>query len=139
MSLSAVINKTILKYSLAASLFAFSAGIAPSCTTTPASDKQQLELIQHLTLPLYSHKDLEINKHNGSMVLYDHEVSIKPPFYKGSVPFSYTSTETQGRGYTYGSYKMLRHEFNLTKKLKRATAYICGLGLFELYLNGKRI
>jgi len=37
------------------------------------------------------------------------------------------------------SARMLRHEFKLAKKLKRATAYICGLGLFELYLNSNKI
>ena len=34
---------------------------------------------------------------------------------------------------------MLRHEFTLDKKVKSATAFISGLGLFELYLNGQKI
>lgn len=33
----------------------------------------------------------------------------------------------------------LRKEFNAGKPIKRATAYVCGLGLHELYLNGKRV
>lgn len=33
----------------------------------------------------------------------------------------------------------LRKEFALEGAPRRATAYVCGLGLFELYLNGKRI
>ncbi len=37
------------------------------------------------------------------------------------------------------SARMLRKEFKTDKKIKRATAYICGLGLFELYFNGQRI
>ncbi len=37
------------------------------------------------------------------------------------------------------SARMLRKEFKTTKKIRRATAYICGLGLFELYLNGEKI
>jgi len=37
------------------------------------------------------------------------------------------------------SARMLRHEFNLDKKVKSATAFISGLGLFELYLNGEKI
>ncbi len=37
------------------------------------------------------------------------------------------------------SARMLRNEFETNKKIKRATAYICGLGLFELYFNGKKI
>ena len=37
------------------------------------------------------------------------------------------------------SARMLRHEFNLDKKIKSATAFISGLGLFELYLNGEKI
>jgi len=36
------------------------------------------------------------------------------------------------------SARYLRHEFSLKKPVRSATAYICGLGLFELYLNGKK-
>ena len=35
--------------------------------------------------------------------------------------------------------RMLRREFNVNKKIKRATAFVCGLGLFELYINGRKI
>jgi len=35
--------------------------------------------------------------------------------------------------------RMLRREFRVDKKIERATAYVCGLGLFELYLNGQKI
>ena len=34
---------------------------------------------------------------------------------------------------------MLRREFTVDKKIKRATAYVCGLGLFELYANGQKV
>lgn len=37
------------------------------------------------------------------------------------------------------SARMLRKEFETNKRIKRATAYICGLGLFELYFNGQKI
>ncbi|MHB8338299.1 MAG: alpha-L-rhamnosidase N-terminal domain-containing protein, partial [Ignavibacteriaceae bacterium] len=37
------------------------------------------------------------------------------------------------------SARMVRKEFGIKKEIKRATAYICGLGLFELYFNGQRI
>ena len=37
------------------------------------------------------------------------------------------------------SARMLRHEFTVEKEVRRAAAYVCGLGLFELYLNGKKI
>lgn len=37
------------------------------------------------------------------------------------------------------SARMLRHEFNSEKEIKSATAFISGLGLFELYLNGNKI
>ena len=37
------------------------------------------------------------------------------------------------------SARYLRHEFSLTKKIRSATAFICGLGLFEFYLNGKKV
>ncbi len=35
--------------------------------------------------------------------------------------------------------RQLRREFQVEKKIKRATAYVCGLGFFELYLNGRRV
>lgn len=35
--------------------------------------------------------------------------------------------------------RMLRREFSVDKKVTRATAYLCGLGLSELYLNGVKI
>jgi len=34
---------------------------------------------------------------------------------------------------------LMRKEFPVNKKIKAATAFICGLGHFELYLNGKKI
>lgn len=34
---------------------------------------------------------------------------------------------------------LLRKEFSVTQKPKRATAYVSGLGLFELYVNGSKI
>ncbi len=37
------------------------------------------------------------------------------------------------------SARMLRHEFQIDKKVARATAFVCGLGLFEFYINGKKI
>ena len=37
------------------------------------------------------------------------------------------------------SARMLRREFKLHKKIKSATAFISGLGLYELYINGKKI
>ena len=35
--------------------------------------------------------------------------------------------------------RYLRKEFEAPKAVRRATAYVSGLGLFELYLNGKRV
>ncbi len=35
--------------------------------------------------------------------------------------------------------RMLRHEFKVKKKIQSATAFISGLGLFELYINGQKI
>jgi len=35
--------------------------------------------------------------------------------------------------------RYLRREFAVEKKVRRATAYVCGLGLFELYLNGQKV
>ena len=35
--------------------------------------------------------------------------------------------------------RYLRREFSVGKKVRRATAYVCGLGLSELYLNGQKV
>jgi alpha-L-rhamnosidase len=35
--------------------------------------------------------------------------------------------------------RMLRREFGVTKPLRRAIASVCGLGFFDLYMNGERI
>ncbi|MBN1490857.1 MAG: family 78 glycoside hydrolase catalytic domain [Phycisphaerae bacterium] len=35
--------------------------------------------------------------------------------------------------------RMLRREFSAAKPVKRATAYICGLGYYELHLNGSKV
>lgn len=35
--------------------------------------------------------------------------------------------------------RQLRREFRVEKKIVQATAYVCGLGFFELYLNGRKI
>jgi alpha-L-rhamnosidase len=35
--------------------------------------------------------------------------------------------------------RMLRREFLAAKPVRRATAYVCGLGFFDLYINGRRI
>ncbi len=34
---------------------------------------------------------------------------------------------------------LFRHEFNIRSGVKRARAYVCGLGYAELYVNGKRV
>ncbi len=35
--------------------------------------------------------------------------------------------------------RYLRREFPLEKKVARATAYVCGLGFFDLYVNGRKV
>lgn len=35
--------------------------------------------------------------------------------------------------------RMLRRELNVDRKIRRATAYMCGLGLSELYINGAKV
>ena len=35
--------------------------------------------------------------------------------------------------------RMLRREFRVAKEVRRATAYVCGLGFFDLHVNGQKI
>ena len=37
------------------------------------------------------------------------------------------------------SARYLRQQFNIDKEVRRATLYICGLGMYEAYINGHRI
>ncbi len=37
------------------------------------------------------------------------------------------------------SARYIRTEFQLAKQIKQATVHICGLGLYELFINGKRV
>ena len=47
--------------------------------------------------------------------------------------------EIYGAGRRRLAARMLRREFAVEKKVRRATAYVCGLGLSEFYLNGKKV
>ena len=38
-----------------------------------------------------------------------------------------------------GPLPMFRRDFTVARKITRATAYICGLGFLELYLNGRKV
>jgi len=35
--------------------------------------------------------------------------------------------------------RYLRHDFTVAKPVRRATAYVCGVGLLELYVNGRKL
>ncbi len=37
------------------------------------------------------------------------------------------------------SARMFRSEFDISKNVKRAVAYVCGLGFFELHINGEKV
>ncbi len=54
----------------------------------------------------------------------------------GMAPWGLVSDATDDRGLAA---RMLRREFQVSKPVKHATAYVCGLGVFELYLNGQRV
>ncbi|GEM_PF-27731 len=41
--------------------------------------------------------------------------------------------------YETGPAPYFRHEINLTDKIKSAKVYVCGLGFYELYLNGNKV
>ncbi len=53
----------------------------------------------------------------------------------GTPPFA----TIPGDEYRRLSARLLRREFNVARAIKRATAYMCGLGLSELYINGSKI
>lgn len=50
-------------------------------------------------------------------------------------PFEWDKEETHSRL----SVRYLRKEFSLDKKVSRATVYLCGLGLYDLFINGRHV
>ncbi len=77
----------------------------------PISDNQQLRAIQDASYPIWSNTDLELNKHEGMAIVYNHEFNVKLSFYNGSMPLKFSGTETPGRGYAYSSPRMMKYEF----------------------------
>jgi alpha-L-rhamnosidase len=53
----------------------------------------------------------------------------------GTPPFA----TVPGNDYRRLPARLLRREFSADRTIKRATAYMCGLGLSQLYINGSRI
>ena len=53
----------------------------------------------------------------------------------GTPPFA----TVPGNDYRRLPARLLRREFNMARAIKRATAYVCGLGLSELHINGSKI
>ena len=56
----------------------------------------------------------------------------------GTLKNSITGSDSRAVGGT-ASAPLLRKELQVTKKIKRARAYISGIGWYELYINGKKV
>lgn len=52
---------------------------------------------------------------------------------------TFSSHDSPHGSYSRLSARYLRKELNVRKEIKSATAYISGLGLYELYVNGKKV
>ena len=44
--------------------------------------------------PIWKPEDLAINKHNGMVAKYHHELNLKPKFYNGKMPLEYESSQS---------------------------------------------
>ena len=71
--------------------------------------------------------------HNAKWIGYDEPVDSLRIF-----PHSHLSGK-RSWGPRRNVLPLMRKEFNVQKEIKSATTYICGLGHFEMYLNGKKI
>ncbi|QEM08870.1 family 78 glycoside hydrolase catalytic domain [Mucilaginibacter rubeus] len=71
--------------------------------------------------------------HNAEWIAYDKlpDSSAIVPFYHGKGP--------KKLGAANDVLPLMRKGFNVNGKLKKATLYLCGLGHFELSLNGKKV
>lgn len=64
---------------------------------------------------------------------------LKPADWKGKWIGSPTDREYAAKNKKYEPAPMFRKAFRIEKPVRRATAYICGLGYYELRLNGKKV
>jgi alpha-L-rhamnosidase len=64
---------------------------------------------------------------------------MKPADWKGKWIGSPTDREYAAKNKKYEPAPMFRKAFRIEKPVRRATAYICGLGYYELRLNGKKV
>ena len=64
------------------------------------------------------------------------EVKMERPVDRTGQKFSHGKKET---AHSRLSARYLRKEFSISKPIKRATVFICGLGLYELFINGQHI
>jgi alpha-L-rhamnosidase len=48
-------------------------------------------------------------------------------------------TQDEWKGTWIGGFNQLRTEFSLSSSVERVTAFICGLGYYELYINGAKV
>lgn len=62
--------------------------------------------------PIWQPEDLELNKYKGMIIQYDHELNLRPAFYKGKMPLHYVSQQTPGAGMMSGTERFLKHEFD---------------------------
>ncbi|WP_183558997.1 family 78 glycoside hydrolase catalytic domain [Mucilaginibacter sp. SP1R1] len=71
--------------------------------------------------------------HGASWIAYD-----KLPYSAAIVPF-YHGKGPKKLGMANDVLPLMRKTFNVASQLKKATLYICGLGHFDLSLNGKKV
>ena len=71
--------------------------------------------------------------HNAKWIGYDE------PVIHYEFSHMYTKVEKRSWGTRRNVLPLMRKEFEVKKTIKSATAYICGLGHFEMYLNGNKI
>jgi len=67
--------------------------------------------------PIWNLDQVDVLNTKQSLVMYSVTLNERPPFYKGDMPLEYDRVETPGRGYLYGSPKILTQEFNDFKNL----------------------
>ena len=62
------------------------------CGCQNYDDRTKLKEIQDKHTPLWSVKALEANKYTGATINYENTINQRPPFYNGSMPLKFEST-----------------------------------------------
>jgi len=83
--------------------------------------------------------EIQVLDQTGNNLALNRPVQALDSFEERGWSKKYLTDGQTSAGISQGIAPIFRREFDLPKPVKRARAYVTGLGYYELYLNGKRV